>query len=135
MKLGDSRAVGSVMPRSLSANRRLVEKPAGGVARTLVYRFQRLFPTGHLFEDFPGGGGPGEGFGAGIVVSKVSHDGSLQLGDTLEYPPTDAFAGDLGKEALDHIEPGSRRRSEMEVEALVRFERPPRFCAWNSCRR
>jgi len=40
----------------------------------------------------------------------------------LKTPPSDAFAGDLGEEALDHIEPGRRRRNEVEMKALVRFE-------------
>jgi len=74
---GSEGATYEAVPCIACSQLHLVNRSTG---RTLVYRFQRLFPTGHLFEDFPGGGGPGEGFGAGIVVSKVSHDGSLQLG-------------------------------------------------------
>jgi len=66
----------------------------------LVYRFQRLFPTGDLFEDLARRGGPSEGFGVEVVVFKVSHNSVLQLGDAFEDPPSDAFAGDLGEEAL-----------------------------------
>ena len=56
-------------------------------------------------------------------------DGLLQLGDTYENAATDACSGDLGKEALDHVEPGRRGRGEVDVEAWVFFQPPfDRWC-------
>ncbi len=78
---------------SLTASMR--KPPPTWIAAWLMYRFQRLFPTGDLFEDLARRGGPSEGFGGEVVVFKVSHDSGLQLGDAFEDPPSDAFAGDL----------------------------------------
>ena len=43
-----------------------------------------MFRPGDLFEDFASRFGPDEGFGIGIVVVQVFHDGALELGDTLK---------------------------------------------------
>src|SRR6201993_2240044 len=63
-----------------------------------------------------------KGLGSALWFSRVFHDGALELGDTLEGAAPDAFAGDLGKEALHHIEPGRRGRREVEMEARMRLE-------------
>ena len=40
----------------------------------------------------------------------------------LKNAASDTLAGDLGEEALNHIEPGSRGRCEVQVEARMRVE-------------
>lgn len=45
----------------------------------------------------------------GIVVLQVFHDGALEFGHTLEGAAANAISGDLGEEALDHVEPGARK--------------------------
>ena len=72
---------------------------------------------GDFFEDFVRRLGPDEGLGVGIVVLQVFHDSSLELGDVFEDPAADAFSGDLGEEALDHVEPRRRGRCEVQVKA------------------
>jgi ABC-type multidrug transport system fused ATPase/permease subunit len=76
-----------------------------GTIGILVYRFQRLFRTGNLSEDFAHGLCPDEGFGVGIMVLEVVHDRALQFCDAFESAPADTFFGDLGKKALNHVEP------------------------------
>ena len=78
-----------------------------------------MFRTGDFFEDFTGGLGPDEGLGIGIVVVEVIHDGGLELGDAREGAASNAVAGDLGEEALDHVEPGSGGRREVEMETRM----------------
>ena len=58
----------------------------------------------------------------GIVVSEVFHDGALELGDAFEGATANAVSSDLGEEALDHVEPGSRGRREVQIEARMRLE-------------
>jgi len=63
--------------------------------------------------------GPDEGLGIRIVILQVFHDGDLEIGDALEGTAPDAVSGDLGEEPLDHVEPGSRGRREVQMEAGV----------------
>ena len=49
-------------------------------------------------------------------------DGAFELRDTLEGGAADTFSGDLGEEALDHVEPGSRGLREVQMEAGMGFE-------------
>ncbi len=91
----------------------------------LVYRLERLSPTGHLFEDCGGGSGPNERFGIGIVVFEVTLDGGFDLRDALEHAAADAIRGDQAEEALDLIEPGRRSRREVHMEPLVSREPGP----------
>jgi hypothetical protein len=44
------------------------------------------------------------------MVFQALHDGALEFGDALEGAASDAVLRDLGKEALDHVERGSRGR-------------------------
>src|SRR5215471_9172645 len=48
--------------------------------------------------------------------------GVLELGDGFEGAAADAVSGDLGEEALDHVEPGRRSRCEVQVEARMGLE-------------
>ena len=45
-----------------------------------------------------------KGLGAALWFSRY-HNGTLELGDALEGSPADAPSGDLGEEALNHVEP------------------------------
>ena len=81
-----------------------------------------MFRTGDLFEDFAGRLGPDEWLGVCVVVFQVFHDGAFELRDTLEGAAADTFSGDLGEEPLDHVEPGSRGRREVQMEAGMGFE-------------
>ena len=76
-----------------------------------------MFRTGDFPEDFARGFGPDEGLGIGVVVLLVIH---LELGDAVEGAATNAVSGDLGEEALDHVEPGSRGRREVRMKARMR---------------
>ena len=57
-----------------------------------------------------------------IVVVEIVHDGFLQFVDALEDAAADAFSGDLGKEALDHVEPRAGRGREVQMEARMPLE-------------
>ena len=57
-----------------------------------------------------------------IVVVEIVHDGLLQFVDALEDAAADAFSGDLGKEALDHVEPRAGRGREVQTEARMPLE-------------
>ena len=66
-----------------------------------------------------GGLGPDERFGASIVLSEISIDGGLQVGDRAEDAAADALPRHLGKEVLDRVEPGGRGRGEVENPARM----------------
>jgi hypothetical protein len=53
------------------------------------------------------------------VGIEVVADGVFEFGDAGEDAAPNALAGDLGKEALDQIEPGRRGRDEVQLEARV----------------
>ena len=81
-----------------------------------------MFRSGDHFEDLAGRLGPDEWFGICIVLFQVFHDGTFELLDTFEDAAANTFSGDLGKEPLDHVEPGSRGRCEVQMEAGMGFE-------------
>jgi len=56
------------------------------------------------------------------VFFQVFHDGTFELRDTLEGAATNAFSGDVGEEPLDHVDPGSRGRREVQMEAGMGLE-------------
>src|SRR5437764_154795 len=57
-----------------------------------------------------------------VVLSDVVKDGFDQVRHTGENPAPDALVVEIAEEPLDHIEPGTTGRNEMEVEAFVTFE-------------
>jgi len=67
----------------------------------------------NLCEDVLCRRGPDEGLGTFVVFGEVFVDRDLQVGDAFEDAAPDAFAGDLGEEALDHVQPGRRGRNEI----------------------
>src|SRR5690606_15092513 len=62
-------------------------------------------------------GVPGESFGVVVVRVDVVHDGVLEFVHAGEDAAADALGGDLGKPALDEVEPGSAGGGEVHVEA------------------
>src|SRR2546423_1478825 len=52
---------------------------------------------------------------------QILHDRPLEFGDALERAAADTLSGDLGKKALDHVEPGTRGRRKVQMEAGMRF--------------
>ena len=56
------------------------------------------------------------------MVIEVFLDGGFELGEALEDAAANTVLGDPAKEAFDLIEPGSRGRSEVHMEARVPFE-------------
>ena len=88
-----------------------------------------MFPAADFFDDGIGVGGPEEGFGIGIGFLQEAVDGGLEIDDAFEDAAFEPPSCQLGKEALDCVEPGGGGRGEMEMEALVPFEpgANPRF--------
>ena len=58
------------------------------------------------------------------MVLQVTVDGGLQFLDALEHAAADAFAGDLGEQTLDHVEPEGGGGCEVNVEAGMLAEPP-----------
>src|SRR5436190_14779539 len=61
------------------------------------------------------GSSPHEGLGLLVVSLDVVLDGLSESRDAQEVAAADALLGDLGKEALDLIEPGTVSGNEMSV--------------------
>ena len=70
-----------------------------------------------LLQDVGGFGRPNEWLGVDVVLRDVNFDGLDQFGDVGKATASDLFLSDVSKEALDHVEPGSTGRSEMNMEA------------------
>ncbi len=71
-------------------------------------------PSSDCGDYFIGIGGPGEGLRFGIVFENEAIDGGLQVDHGHEDAALQAALGELGEEALDGVEPGSRSRGEVE---------------------
>lgn len=56
------------------------------------------------------------------MVIEVFLDGGFELGEALEDAAANTVLGDPAKETLDLIEPGSRGRGEVHLEAAMPFE-------------
>ena len=81
-----------------------------------------MFRTGDFGEDFGGSLGPDVGLGLIVVFVEIVHDGLLQFIDALEDAAADAPSGDLGEEALDHVEPRAGSGREVQVKARMPLE-------------
>ena len=73
--------------------------------------------TFYLLQDVGCFSRPNERLGVGVVLRDVSFNGLDQLVDISEATASDLLLRDVSKEALDHVEPGSAGRSEMNMEA------------------
>ena len=71
----------------------------------------------YLLQDVGGFGRPNEGLGVDVVLSDIGFNGFDQFGDISKATASNLFLGDVSKEALYHVEPGSTGRSEMNMEA------------------
>src|SRR5712672_3009367 len=80
--------------------------------------------TFYLFQDVGGFSGPNERLGVGVVLSDISLNGLDQLGDVSKATASNLFLRDVSKEALDHVEPGSTGRSEMNIEIESQISMP-----------
>ena len=59
------------------------------------------------------------GFGSWFRVLNPFVDCGLELRDVVENTSPYTLSGDFGEEPLDEVEPGARRRREMQDEAFV----------------
>jgi hypothetical protein len=73
-------------------------------------------------DNFVGIGCPGEGLWLFIMLGDEAVDGGLKIDDRVEHPPFQAALGELGKEALDGVEPRTGRWREVKYEARVPVE-------------
>src|SRR6185437_1414308 len=72
-----------------------------------------------LFEDIGGFCGPDEGFRLPVVVVGELSDGFEQFLDIAKNTAPQAFFGQVAEEALDHIEPRTTCKSEVNVEPFA----------------
>ena len=79
----------------------------------------------YLLQDVGGFSSPDEGLGVGVVLSDVSLNGLDQLANIGKATASDLLLSDVSKEALDHVEPGSTGRSEVNIEPWM--ARQPRL--------
>ena len=68
-------------------------------------------------KDVLGLGSPDEGFGIFVVQGDVLLDGGGEFRDAAKHAVAQTFGGDVAEEALDHVEPRRRSRSEVNVNA------------------
>ena len=64
-----------------------------------------MVPSFDSGDNFVGIGGPGEGFWLFIVFGDEAVDGGLEVDDGVEHAAFQAALGQLGKKALDRVEP------------------------------
>ncbi len=78
-----------------------------------------------LAEDRRGGFGPHERFRIGGVLVEIVFDRRYEIGNARESTASDPLGGDLSKEPLDEIKPGSARWREVERKAWMLFKPCP----------
>ena len=76
----------------------------------------------YLLQDVGGFGRPNERLGVGVVLRDVSFNGLDQLVDISKATASDLLLRDVSKEALDHVEPGSTGRSEVNFEPRMALQ-------------
>ena len=64
-------------------------------------------------------GSPDKRPGGLVMHDDVFLDGGVGFGDTAEYAMAETTCGDIAKEALDHVQPGSRGRRKVNCKARV----------------
>jgi len=70
----------------------------------------------HFRQDVLSGFGPDERFRSGIVMAEVLVNRLNELGDAAEDPTANAPRCEVAEPAFDQVEPGTRRRDEVQVE-------------------
>ena len=73
-----------------------------------------------LLEDGGCGCCPDERSGTVVVLPDVVVDGADQLRNATESPAPDPLPGDFGEPSLNHVQPGSAGRREVQVVTRVR---------------
>ena len=73
-------------------------------------------------DDAIWGFGPDEGLGRYVVFGNEAVYGGLQLDDRAEYAAFEPSFGQLSEEPLHGVEPGARRRCEVEPPSRVTIE-------------
>ena len=79
-------------------------------------------PTVDSGDDLIRIGRPDERLGLFVVLLNEAIDRCLKIDDRVEYAPLEPTLGELGEEALGGVEPGRRRRREMEGPARMAGE-------------
>ena len=74
---------------------------------------------GDLAKDKIGGGGPDKRLRVAIVGGDVIEDGLPEMGHGADAASADGLFGDLGKPALDLVEPGAVGGDEVQMAAWV----------------
>ena len=82
-----------------------------------------------------GGFGPDEGFGVGVVLRRISTNGSLHISDRADEAAADALSRHLGEEVLHCVEPGRRGRGEVKGPARCRSAEASTVRARSTCLR
>src|SRR6516225_340461 len=82
----------------------------------------RLMPAPDGGDDFVGIGGPGEGFGLLVGFPQKAVNSGLQLDNRAEDTALESLPRQPGEEALDGVEPGTRRRGVVEDETRMTVE-------------
>jgi hypothetical protein len=73
----------------------------------------------NLLQDICGFGRPDEGFGLAVVLLDVLEDAVLKLLDAGEDAALELVFGQVAEEAIDHVEPITGGRREVEMEARM----------------
>src|SRR5947208_13604823 len=68
-----------------------------------------------------------KGFGSSLVSPEEAINRGLEIDDRAEHATLEAALGQLGKEALDGVEPGGRGRRVVEHKARIPAEPGPRL--------
>ena len=92
------------------------------VLHWLVERISHLVPSSDGSDDLVRVLGPAERARVVVGLSNVSVDCRLERHERMEHAPLKALLGQLGKEALDGIQPRGRSRREVEGETRVAAE-------------
>jgi sugar phosphate isomerase/epimerase len=112
-------ACGSQLVHSVSTMFRLIEAAGDDVVgANLVSRVGSSF-TLRLGQDGVGVLGPDERFAALIPAGDEAADGIDELADGVEAAAADGLAGDDSEEDLHQVQPGSRRRGEVQRDPRV----------------
>src|ERR1017187_2423977 len=98
----------------------------------LVFRLSHLHPVAEVCQSFSGAKvlgddgiglcGPDEGLGMIVSMIDPVDDGSLQLGHVFEGASPDSLSGDFCEQPLDHVEPRTGRRGEVQRAAWIASE-------------
>ena len=73
----------------------------------------------NLLQDLLGGSGPHKRLRMVVVGLEVRLDGGDQVGDGAEHAAAYRLVGQVVEPTLDQVEPGARRRREVQVEAGI----------------